>query len=274
MSSKRLPSSCAKRWRSGAAGPWPASLPRRPAGRGPRGLPAGTTGAHGRARDRAEPCSAAATAGNPAPRPIARDRERNRGRKWTGTAPSLPRAGNGARRTAGAPATRPRSPALSRGERACGARRRRGAHGHRHSHERRAPISKDTDLQVFSTGATGLEPATSGVTGRHGATGYHRLRPEITGWSRHFLAERAGCDRLRPATTRQSLCSTRVVGLVHFSGNSLKQWPPPHHRLLLTIAARRVSTAYPPTSSEGPGRRSLAISGSRAHGAECRDAHP
>jgi hypothetical protein len=30
-------------------------------------------------------------------------------------------------------------------------------------------------------GATGLEPATSGVTGRHGATGYDRLRPGITG---------------------------------------------------------------------------------------------
>ena len=31
------------------------------------------------------------------------------------------------------------------------------------------------------TGATGLEPATSGVTGRHGGTGYNRLRPGITG---------------------------------------------------------------------------------------------
>ncbi len=30
------------------------------------------------------------------------------------------------------------------------------------------------------TGATGLEPATSGVTGRYGATGYDRLRPGIT----------------------------------------------------------------------------------------------
>ena len=29
------------------------------------------------------------------------------------------------------------------------------------------------------TGATGLEPATSGVTGRYGATGYSRLRPGI-----------------------------------------------------------------------------------------------
>jgi hypothetical protein len=37
-------------------------------------------------------------------------------------------------------------------------------------------------LQGFSeTGATGLEPATSGVTGRYGATGYNRLRPGITG---------------------------------------------------------------------------------------------
>jgi hypothetical protein len=29
-----------------------------------------------------------------------------------------------------------------------------------------------------------------------------------------FRTGRTGCDRLRPATTRQSLCSTRVVGLV------------------------------------------------------------
>ena len=50
-------------------------------------------------------------------------------------------------------------------------------------------------------------------------------------------------DRLQPATARQSLCSTRVVGLVPpqatvWSGG-----------LLLTIAALRVSTAYLPTSS-------------------------
>ena len=50
-------------------------------------------------------------------------------------------------------------------------------------------------------GATGLEPATSGVTGRNSATGYDRRRPGITGWSRHFSAERTGCDRLRPAAT-------------------------------------------------------------------------
>jgi hypothetical protein len=36
-------------------------------------------------------------------------------------------------------------------------------------------------LQALGTGATGLEPATSGVTGRHGATGYDWLRPGITG---------------------------------------------------------------------------------------------
>jgi hypothetical protein len=73
-------------------------------------------------------------------------------------------------------------------------------------------------------GATGLEPATSGVTGRYGATGYNRLRPGITGWSRHFATMRTGCDRLRPATTRHSLCSTRVVGLV--SGRATLH----HHR--------------------------------------------
>ena len=66
----------------------------------------------------------------------------------------------------------------------------------------------------MSTGATGLEPATSGVTGRHGATGYSRLRPGITGCSRHFLGVRTGCDRLRPASTRHSLCGRCVVGMV------------------------------------------------------------
>jgi hypothetical protein len=48
--------------------------------------------------------------------------------------------------------------------------------------------TNSADLQALQeTGATGLEPATSGVTGRYGATGYSRLRPGITGWSRHFL---------------------------------------------------------------------------------------
>jgi hypothetical protein len=46
------------------------------------------------------------------------------------------------------------------------------------------------------TGATGLEPATSGVTGRHGATGYSRLRAGISRWSRHSLDSRTGCDRV------------------------------------------------------------------------------
>jgi hypothetical protein len=42
--------------------------------------------------------------------------------------------------------------------------------------------TEDAVMQAFrETGATGLEPATSGVTGRHGATGYDRLRPGITG---------------------------------------------------------------------------------------------
>src|SRR5215211_718863 len=64
--------------------------------------------------------------------------------------------------------------------------------------------------RTFVTGATGLEPATSGVTGRYGSTGYNRLRPGITRYSRHFVNERTGCDRLRPATTRQALCSRAV----------------------------------------------------------------
>jgi hypothetical protein len=64
------------------------------------------------------------------------------------------------------------------------------------------------------TGATGLEPATSGVTGRYGSTGYSRLRPVIAGCSRHFLGSRTGCGRLRPASTRYSLCGRCVVGAV------------------------------------------------------------
>ncbi len=42
--------------------------------------------------------------------------------------------------------------------------------------------------------------ATSGVTGRYEATGCSRLRAGITGYSGHFVLERTGCDRLRPAT--------------------------------------------------------------------------
>jgi hypothetical protein len=75
-------------------------------------------------------------------------------------------------------------------------------------------VQPDNTICQFAgtfTGATGLEPATSGVTGRHGASGYDRLRPGITGYSRRFLTERTGCDRLRPATTRQGLCSGCVV---------------------------------------------------------------
>jgi hypothetical protein len=64
------------------------------------------------------------------------------------------------------------------------------------------------------SGATGLEPATSGVTGRPGATSYDRLRPGITGYSGDFLTERTGSDRLRPASTRHSLCGRCVVGVV------------------------------------------------------------
>jgi hypothetical protein len=64
------------------------------------------------------------------------------------------------------------------------------------------------------TGATGLEPATSGVTGRDGATGHSRLRPGISSYSRHFASERTGCDRLRPAATRHSLCGGCVAGVV------------------------------------------------------------
>src|SRR6266508_5742680 len=71
------------------------------------------------------------------------------------------------------------------------------------------------------TGATGLEPATSGVTGRYAPTGYSRLRPGITGYSRHFLAEPTGCDRLRPAAARQSLCDTCVVDMVPTSTTAL-----------------------------------------------------
>ena len=58
------------------------------------------------------------------------------------------------------------------------------------------------------------EPATSGVTGRYGTICYDRLRPGVTGCSRHFMIERIGCDRLRPATTGHSLCGICVVELV------------------------------------------------------------
>ena len=81
----------------------------------------------------------------------------------------------------------------------------------------RPGVSADNRIRRFAgtfTGATGLEPATSGVTGRHGATGYSWLRPGITGYSRHFIARRTGCDRLRPAATRHSLCGICVVAVV------------------------------------------------------------
>ena len=70
------------------------------------------------------------------------------------------------------------------------------------------------DLQaLYEAGATGLEPATS-ATGRYGRNRHGRLRPGITGWSRHFLAERTGCDRLRPAAARQGLCGRCVAELM------------------------------------------------------------
>ena len=67
---------------------------------------------------------------------------------------------------------------------------------------------------VQRTEATGLEPATSGVTGRYSATGYSRLRPGITGYSRQFFLERTGYDRLRPAAARHSLCGMCVAGVM------------------------------------------------------------
>src|SRR5919106_3286615 len=65
----------------------------------------------------------------------------------------------------------------------------------------------------YFTGATGLEPATSGVTGRYRLNRHDRLRPRITGWSGDFVLDRTGYDRLRPATTWWSLCSTCVIDL-------------------------------------------------------------
>jgi hypothetical protein len=66
----------------------------------------------------------------------------------------------------------------------------------------------------METGATGLEPATFGVTGRFGTAGCDRLRPGITGRSRGFLDPRTGCDRLRPAAVRHSLCGKCAAGVV------------------------------------------------------------
>src|SRR5262249_24719460 len=41
--------------------------------------------------------------------------------------------------------------------------------------------TRDADWQaLLEAGATGLEPAPSGVTGRYGRTGYERLRPGFT----------------------------------------------------------------------------------------------
>ena len=69
------------------------------------------------------------------------------------------------------------------------------------------------DFVAGFTGATGLEPATSGVTGRNRRNRHSRVRPGIIGHSRHFLAERTGYGRLRPARTRQDVCRTCVVAL-------------------------------------------------------------
>ena len=78
-------------------------------------------------------------------------------------------------------------------------------------------LAKNMPICRYLAGATGLEPATSGVTGRYGPTGYGWLRPGIRGYSRHFLDERTGSDRLRPAVARQSLCGMRVVRVVPIS---------------------------------------------------------
>ena len=73
-------------------------------------------------------------------------------------------------------------------------------------HEARWSVSSDNRQCLFAalreTGATGLEPATSGVTGRYGATGY-----TITSYP--FSSP----YRLRPASTRHSLCGVCVVAL-------------------------------------------------------------
>ena len=82
---------------------------------------------------------------------------------------------------------------------------------------RRFGVQRDNTTCRFAgvfTGATGLEPATSGVTGRYGRYRHKGLRPGITGQSRHFVPERTGCDRLRAVIARQSLCSTCVVELL------------------------------------------------------------
>jgi hypothetical protein len=55
---------------------------------------------------------------------------------------------------------------------------------------------------------------TSGVTDRYELNRHSRLQPGITCWSRHFLPERTGCDRLRRAAARQGLCSRCVVAVV------------------------------------------------------------
>jgi hypothetical protein len=70
-------------------------------------------------------------------------------------------------------------------------------------------------------GATGLEPATSGVTGRHGETDYSRLRPGMRDGDRPAADngaadDRATADRDQPSSG--SPCSSRPVLRFHKSG--------------------------------------------------------
>ncbi len=85
---------------------------------------------------------------------------------------------------------RPASEILMRDERVTGWK----AGGRlRQKRQRKMPLCR-----MFSTGATGLEPATSGVTGRHRSTGYDPESPARAGISSPCEPAVTGYDRLPP----------------------------------------------------------------------------
>jgi hypothetical protein len=92
------------------------------------------------------------------------------------------------------------------------------------------------------------------VTGLYDLSRHSRQRPGITGQSRHFLTERTGYDRLRPATTRQGLCSTRVVARL------------PHQATAVAAALENANrTAAPPGDHRpSPNHLLLAATGRNA----------
>jgi hypothetical protein len=82
--------------------------------------------------------------------------------------------------------------------------------------QRRAWNASDQHPPSTSGGTVGGKSMNSDP-GRDRPARRNRPQPAMTadyGWSRHFLAKRTGCDPLRPASARQSLCGTCVVDVV------------------------------------------------------------